>query len=114
MLEFEKKVLLTQREYDFLLYRKQEAPPGRIQINHYYDTDDFEWNRLGITCRIRERKGKFEATIKAHRSGAGECSVETSRRAENERDGSLFDAMGSPASGKLKRHAALHWLPGEA
>ncbi len=111
MMEFEKKVLLSQREYHFLLNRKQDAPPRIVQINHYYDTDDFAWNRLGITCRVRERKGRFEATIKAHRSGAGECSIETSRPADNERDARLFDAMGVHLQGYLTtyRTQLAHW-----
>lgn len=111
MMEFEKKVLLSRREYEFILNRKQGVPPRRVQINHYYDTDDYAFNRLGITCRIRESKGRFEATIKAHRSGAGECSVETSRPAENERDARLFDAMGVHLQGYLTtyRTQLAHW-----
>lgn len=101
MIEFEKKVILTKREYDFFVYRNRKMADSVIQINHYFDTDDFEWDRRGITCRIREKQGQYWATIKAHRSSVGECSIETVRPAENERDDRLFVTMGVKPQGCL-------------
>ena len=62
MMEFEKKILLTEEEYQAVL--KQRSREGRrhrrehyVQKNHYYDTEDLSMNRQGITCRIREKGG---------------------------------------------------------
>lgn len=73
-MEFEKKILLTEEEYQAVL--KQRSREGRrhrrehyVQKNHYYDTEDLSMNRQGITCRIREKKGRFTATHKTHTSG---------------------------------------------
>lgn len=73
-MEFEKKILLTEEEYQAVL--KQRSREGRrhkrehyVQKNHYYDTEDLSMNRQGITCRIREKEGRFTATHKTHTSG---------------------------------------------
>ena len=57
MLEFEKKVLLSEPEYRFLKENRYRAGKTAVQVNHYYDTDDFALSRQGITCRIREKNG---------------------------------------------------------
>lgn len=101
MVEFEKKVLLSKREYDFLIYKMSKPLQPQIQTNYYFDTDNFEWNRRGITCRIREKDHQYRATIKAHRSLVGGGSVETERFAENERDDRLFVTMGVKPQGCL-------------
>lgn len=102
MLEFEKKVMLTKAEYDFLKEHWQALAPTAVQINHYYDTDDFELSRRGITCRIREKDGVCTATVKEHRIKGSDCSVEKSRSVTNRYDDSLFKGMGLRYQGSLE------------
>lgn len=99
MIEFEKKALLTAEEYAFI--KKHCYPIGEvvIQTNYYYDTDDFELNRQGITCRIREKSSRFVATVKDHQPDG--CSIETSKNAAGRYDTSFFDGMGIDFQGSL-------------
>ena len=69
MTELEKKLLLTEDEYDYLMeHLIYESPliqmPITTQINYYFDTDDFSMNHQNITCRIRLKDGKYKATMK--------------------------------------------------
>ncbi|MFR1517317.1 MAG: CYTH domain-containing protein [Clostridia bacterium] len=66
MIEREKKILLTQKEYAALLKHFFENACRTYQTNHYYDTEDYALHRSGVTCRIREKDGKFQATKKSH------------------------------------------------
>lgn len=74
MAELEKKLLLTEDEYDYLMeHFGYESPlirkPIVTQINYYFDTDDFSMNRQNTTCRIRLKDGKYKVTIKStHRA----------------------------------------------
>ena len=102
-MEFEKKILLTEEEYQAVL--KQRSREGRrhrrehyVQKNHYYDTEDLSMNRQGITCRIREKKGRFTATHKTHTSGH---SIEKSAAVTGVSD--LFPLASTP----LKRKGCL-------
>ena len=90
MFEFEKKILLTKTEYDYLRSDERFSKRPSLQKNYYYDTEKYELNELGITCRIRERNGKYKATLKAHQPDIENFSIETSGEAENERDLSFF------------------------
>ena len=92
MLEYEKKVLLTQREYEELLRLAPQAAEPQMQVNYYYDTDDYSMNRRGITCRIREENGKWNATVKYHRRKT-DCSYEKTKRVSGKFDTSLFKGM---------------------
>jgi uncharacterized protein YjbK len=87
MLEFEKKIILSQTEYEKLcsVYQK----PIVIQENYYYDTAEQDYNRKGITLRIRKKGDKYTATVKIH-SVDSDCSKELSREAESEYDTALF------------------------
>lgn len=78
MLEYEKKVLLTPKEYEFLLNHIYTEGVRTIQTNYYYDTPELSMNELGITCRIRKKGDSFIATIKSHQSNEPECSWEQS------------------------------------
>ena len=84
MLEFEKKIILSPQEYDFLVRLQDQSAEKIEQINHYYDTDDFALNRKGITYRIREINDEFTATIKNHRAACGR-----QKAADNAQGGSL-------------------------
>ena len=80
MTELEKKLLLTEDEYDYLMeHLGYESPliqkPIVTQINYYFDTDDFSMNRQNTTCRIRLKDGKYKATMKKHASGGDQSIV---------------------------------------
>ena len=102
-MEFEKKILLTEEEYQAVLkQRSREERRHRrehyVQKNHYYDTEDLSMNRQGITCRIREKEGRFTATHKTHASGH---SIEKSAAVTGVSD--LFPLTSAP----LKRKGCL-------
>jgi uncharacterized protein YjbK len=95
-IELEKKILLTKEEYEHLLSLKIHMPPiSFYQINYYYDTDDFEMNRQGITCRIRKKDNQYNATIKKHYLEKHERSSEISQAVNDHLDDSVF-AVVSP------------------
>ena len=98
MLELEKKLLLTQEEYAYLL---NEAPKISAvkQTNYYFDTADYLMDKCGITCRIREKDGKYIATIKEHRETG--ISVERSEQALGEWETHFFDGLGVSLLGML-------------
>ena len=87
LIEYEKKFLLTKEEYLKLISSLCGNTAPIIQTNHYYDTNNFELNDKGITCRIREKDNKFTATIKTH---LPDKSLEQSKTVANEKDVSLF------------------------
>lgn len=75
---------MEEREYKWLvqkpafyeLRRKFEAAgyagSGRIlQLNYYYDTPDLDYDRAGITIRIRQIEDRLTGTVKTHTSGSG-------------------------------------------
>lgn len=99
MLEYEVKAMLTASEYVFLKTKRFHMGSVVLQRNFYYDTNDFELNSHGITCRIREKNGDCIATIKDHKPHG--CSIETSRPAENSSDASFFAGMGISRQGDL-------------
>ncbi|MFR1517682.1 MAG: CYTH domain-containing protein [Clostridia bacterium] len=102
MLEFEKKVMLAKAEYEFLRELWQNHTVTAVQNNHYYDTDDSELCRQGITCRIREKDGRCTATIKEHQTKWQDCNVENSRSVSNRYDDALFRDMGIYCQGSLE------------
>ena len=105
MTEFEKKLLLTGDEYDYLMehlgYENPLIPkPVVSQINYYFDTDDFSMNRQNTTCRIRLKDGKYKATIKKHSAGADQ-STETEMEIYNGLERNAFTDMGLKLQGEL-------------
>lgn len=101
LIEYEKKFMLTKEEYSKLISSLCGNTIPVIQTNHYYDTDNFELNDKGITCRIREKNNKFTATIKTHLL---DKSLEQSKTVANEKDGSLFSDYNVKYQGKLITH----------
>ena len=99
MIEFEIKAMLSASEFVFLKTKRFHMGKVSLQKNYYYDTDSFELDKQGITCRIREKDGSFTATIKDHQSHG--CSIETSRPAKDAQDASFFEGMGLSEQGKL-------------
>ncbi len=101
MLEFEKKILLTKEEYLFLSEYRYAGGKISSQINRYYDSEDFELNKKGITCRIREKGGSFTATVKKHSANHSDCSVEVSYSVSGAGDDFLFTDKGLKYQGSL-------------
>ncbi len=66
MIEYEKKILLTENEYQVLKMTVCKNCREVTQTNYYFDTADFLMNKKGITCRIRAKNGKFTAEVKNH------------------------------------------------
>lgn len=105
MTELEKKLLLTEDEYDYLMeHLGYESPliqkPITTQINYYFDTDDFSMNRQNTTCRIRLKDGKYKATMKKHSSN-GDQSTETEMEIYNGLESNTFTDMGLKLQGEL-------------
>lgn len=98
MLEFEKKIMLTEEEYVFLKTYRYHGKTA-VHNNYYYDTDTFELNRSGITCRIREEDDSCTMTIKVHQED--ECSTENSKAIKDLHDDLYFLSMGIKCQGKL-------------
>lgn len=98
MFEYEKKFLLSGNEYAYL---QKEVPASSTvrQTNYYFDTKELLLNRRGITCRIREKGGKYLATIKEHGPSGG--SLERSEEAFGEWDTRFFDGLGVSLMGVL-------------
>lgn len=100
MLEFEIKFMLLPKEYRILC--KAFNSPAYMQTNFYYDTQDLFYNRIGITCRIREAGNRCQATIKQHRLNSLNCSEEKTIEVRNRYDTSLFKGMNLLLQGKMK------------
>lgn len=101
MIEYEKKILLSPWEYFTLLQLANKHSYSVIQTNYYYDTDDFEFNEKGMTCRIRCKNGKYKATIKNHCKNIDDVSVEKSKTVTNINDIAFFE------NPKIKLHGCL-------
>lgn len=105
MTELEKKLLLTEDEYDYLMeHLGYESPliqkPVTTQVNYYFDTDDFSMHRQNTTCRIRLKDGKYKATMKKHASD-GDQSTETEMEIRNGLESNAFTDMGLKLQGEL-------------
>lgn len=100
MIEFEKKIVIYPKEY-IKLFNSIDGKTF-IQINHYYDTEDFAFNKKRVTCRIREKGDKYTATIKSHSLDEQGVSVENSQKVQNQFDKSFFYKMGVVYQGKLE------------
>lgn len=101
MIEYEKKFLLSKDEYLKIINTLNIQNNSFTQQNHYYDTNDFELCKKGITCRIREKDKKFIATIKTH---LADKSLEQSKQASDENDISLFSCFDVIYQGALTTH----------
>lgn len=101
MLELEKKILLTEKEYIALTMNLRECVPIFRQTNYYFDTEDFSMNKSGITCRIRAKDGKFKSTVKRHYTGDEDCSTEIDGEVKDYFDLDTFKDMGLILQGSL-------------
>ena len=105
MNELEKKLLLTEDEYDYLMeHLGYESPliqkPITTQVNYYFDTDDFSMNRQNTTCRIRLKDGKYKAIMKKHSSDSDQ-SIETEMDIYDGLEDNAFTDMGLKLQGEL-------------
>lgn len=100
MQEREKKIQLTAKEYAVLLCSLNGEAVHAVQTNYYYDTDDFIMNKTGTTCRVREKNGKYKATVKKHSFGT-ECSEEKSFEVSKEVYLNVFKDIGLGLQGIL-------------
>ena len=111
MTELEKKILLTEEEYYYLMeHLGHDRPlfpkPIVKQINYYFDTDDLSMNRQNTTCRIRLKDGKYNATMKTH-SKIGEQSTETEIDVRDGIRDNAFIDMGLKFQGELTTHRCI-------
>lgn len=64
-LEIEFKNLLTEDEYQNLLERfGRSTADAKTQINHYFDTADFQLRKQHSALRIRQKGSTYECTLK--------------------------------------------------
>lgn len=101
MLEYEKKVMLTADEYNAIVMLMKKHIPAEKQTNYYFDTEDLVMNKKGITCRFREKNGKYKATIKYHDAEHPDCSTEEDLVEKSEFDPQIFNAIGLRYQGML-------------
>lgn len=73
MEEMEYKHMLTREEYRRIdeWMDGECAPPIFVQINYYYDTDDYGLHREDVTLRVRQMEGRLLCQCKFE-SGRGD------------------------------------------
>ena len=101
MLEYGKKCMLTQQEYDFLKYFFCEYAQESRQTNYYFDTNDFSMNRNGITCRIQQKNDTYTATIKKQGVQITDRNIEDNLATTDTFDSSVFSPFGIRLQGVL-------------
>ena len=101
MVELEKKIMLTEKEYLSIVELMCKDARLQTQTNYYFDDDDFSMNKKGITCRIRAKDGKYRATIKNHNIGCPDCSTEEDLVEKSEFDPQIFNVFGLHHQGEL-------------
>lgn len=107
MKELELKYMISRNAYMKILSGYMVWARIVPQVNYYYDTPTLNMNKAGITCRIRERCGRFTATIKTH--FAKHCGESTERTvsAVSRSDISLFSQLGVSYRGSLITERAV-------
>lgn len=101
MLEFEKKIMLHEDEYNALDSHIFSDANLIKQTNYYYDNNAFEMNKSGITVRIREIDGVYLTLMKDHSKKDSDCSVETYYNLDYEYNDIFLRKMGLCCHGKL-------------
>ncbi|SEO50999.1 Uncharacterized protein YjbK [Amphibacillus marinus] len=69
--EIERKNLLTKTEYEALLdFLNHSHIEPIIQVNHYFETKNFDLKKRGAALRIREKNNQYTLTLKQpHKDG---------------------------------------------
>lgn len=107
MLEYEKKIMLTQDEFKVLLEQMGKGAKTVIQTNRYFDTDDYFMSKNNITCRIRDKEGVYVSTIKAHSING--CSMEKDLHVTDDPNCNVFQRFGAKFKGELKtKRTVIH------
>ena len=102
MLEYEKKIMLTEAEYCTIIKgMTSRYIPIQNQTNYYFDNDNLSMNEKGITCRIRVKDGKYKATVKNHNPEHPDCSIEVDLVEKSEFDPQIFNVFGLHHQGEL-------------
>ena len=101
MLEYEKKIMLTEDEYLSILMLMCKYAPMQTQTNYYFDNDNLSMNEKGITCRIRAKDGKYKVTVKNHNAEHPDCSIEVDLVEKAEFDPQIFNVFGLHHQGEL-------------
>ena len=90
MIEYEKKILLDFKEYLTILGTLGKDKHSYSQINYYFDTENLDMYRKGITYRIRQKGDKTEATVKNHNTDFADKSIEKNLKAKSCFDTEVF------------------------
>lgn len=101
MFEYEKKIMLTRKEFLAIVSEAPKCVPLMPQTNYYFDDNNLSMNEKGITYRIREKEGAYKTTIKNHKAEHPDCSVEVDLGQKGEFDSSFFNMLGLCYKGNL-------------
>lgn len=101
MLEYEKKIMISESEYKTIVDILSKKIVVETQSNYYFDTEDNLMNSKGITYRVRSKNGKYIATVKNHNLENNDCSFEENISENTEFDSNIFDAFGVSYKGVL-------------
>jgi len=63
-IEIEYKTLLTKNEYNILLNALPFSSEAIMQMNHYFETDDFSLKKHHSALRIRNKGQRYTLTLK--------------------------------------------------
>lgn len=76
-LEYEKKQLLTENQFTYLLnlLKKTTNPIAKFQINYYFDDDNFSLYKQGVTLRIRQKDSGLQLERKYGKQYFGSTRV---------------------------------------
>lgn len=82
MKEFEFKYFVSKDIFYELINKIKNKYPdstskNKLQINYYYDTENYDLHKQGVTCRIRLSEDKIIGQYKEHYLNGSHCSKET-------------------------------------
>lgn len=102
MIEKEMKIPLKAVEYYTLRLQKNPYTHPIMQRNYYLDTNDYAMNKLGITCRIREKNGRYTSEVKVHDRQNTNCSIEINGKPKLIPDMSIFGGLNIRVQGCME------------
>lgn len=108
-MEFELKARLSEEDYEKLLtHFGVGRGSAKLQENHYFDDENFTLCSLGITFRVREKKGILQIEMKIPQTTGGKKEIPhpiTSEEFENLKAGTFTFALALPSklSEELKK-----------
>lgn len=99
--EYEKKIMLSETEYQLLYNLFFEGQSPQKQSNFYFDTEDRSFHRRNITVRVREKNGQYLGTVKTHLGIDSECSSEEDFQTRNIPDRFEYEGLWLSLCGEL-------------